>query len=122
MNLVHETDMETLWERLLPEERRCVLAYRVYGTKAEAVHRIGKNKKWVEYNQRAHPCFRAAMDSEEWTLREITDRFTGDLVGVAFVRLLEMMESDALKPQQQLAAIKSAFQIAKSLGVGASAL
>ncbi|MDP6495269.1 MAG: hypothetical protein QGI09_07610, partial [Dehalococcoidia bacterium] len=80
MEQFHQHDLERLWYRLKPDERRCVYAYRVSASKAEAARRIGKNQKWLEYSSRAHPEFREAMDRAwEWDHDEMKRLTYADL-------------------------------------------
>ena len=60
------TDVRLLWSQLTPAERSCVLEYHTCGVKVKAARRAGKNQKWLEYHQKAHPLFRQAMD-ECWS-------------------------------------------------------
>ena len=49
------TDVRLLWSQLTPAERSCVLEYHTCGVKVKAARRAGKNQKWLEYHQKAHP-------------------------------------------------------------------
>ena len=109
-------DLDMLWTELSPDERWCLLGYRVKGTKSGGARLVGMTPKWMDNRQRKNPAFREAMDSREFTVPEIEERLTLDLAGTAMVALRNVLWSFDAKPNHKIAAANLARRLARDFG------